>query len=703
MEGQDDDTARCLPKIPKLFMTPEHSPEVILFNAPAGVERLTKNSVVHEPTACETREDNAQQNDGPRERTPPSNSDHDAGVYFKPSRVFTIKKGQSLESDTTLSPSPAVSTHSDDNILGETVQKLTDVVSKFRQMSASLINKDDVPDRRVPTGQSIETGPARSDQDPPTEPLTRNHLQSIPNTKLYKLGALYGQLQNTIDDSQAATIRSDTSQPADMDGASVNLSEGPDMADEAKFATYYIFDPQSDGSAYYMYQDVDEKEGYKLEKVSFNLVSPEPGVRAYCLDASEKDHNELIGKNQETLWRFKSSHIPTVVIDTEGPASHGTEADEDESLYASEEAIQSIARKVINGKGQYVPETKGLYLISDKDIRDVVSIVLDETMKNDRIDVPERKKTTTESSETRPLPRLNDSSQSILVPPPMAVDPATTINLPKTSYANINATDMQVHTRTRGTVSEATTTVITRRSVAEITWAQAYPAGDDAASRTHCRTVSDCCSPTHGDSRSCSDDRQRNYHKVTNGDLVFRHYAAPKSTAEILADIMCNKSFEQQLRISDGTVITSFPRLFSKDCTADRLSSPANTENPKKFAPSMLYKHGVDAHSGLDELGSWGSPGKTPKPTPCNDVGFATNPFDADFDVVAAESRRLPAFLAAERKLSASLYADTQRRRNTQVAGIEEEKPDIENGPRQNLMRKIRQGDQTIQQLMELS
>ncbi|KAM0351977.1 hypothetical protein ACHAPU_002495 [Fusarium lateritium] len=710
MEGQDDDTARCLPKIPKLFTAPGHSPEVVLFAAPAEAEGSTDNSVNHELMACETHEDNAQQNDARREQTPPSNALYSTLISpgDRKAIVFTIKTTQSSEGDDTLSSSPDVSTHSGDDILGETVQRLTDIVSKFRQMSAGLINRDDAADRTEPTGQSMENGSALSDQDPPTEPLTRHRLQSIPNTKLYNLGALYGRLQNTIDDSQAATIGSDTSQPADMGGDSANPSEGPDIADEAKYATYYIFDPRSGGSAYYIYQGADEKEGYKFEKVSFNLVSREPGIRTYCLDASQRDHNELMDKNQETLWRFESSQIPAVVIDAEGSGSREKEANEDEPLYVGEEATQSIARKVsdrlqkirhlrehlnvINGKGQHVPEAKGLYLIGDKDIRDVVSIVLDETLKNDHIDVPKRKKTTTESSETRPLPRLDDNSQAILVPSPMAVDPATTINLPKTSYANIDATDMQVHTRTRGTASEATTTVITRRSVAEITWARAYPKGNGHASRTHCRAVSDCCSPTHGGSRSCSDDRQQNHHKVTKGDLVLRHYATPKSTAEILADIMCNKSFEQQLRVSEGTVITSFPRLFSRDCTADRLNSPTNTEDPKKFAPSMLYERGVDAHTGLDESASSGSPGKTPKPTPCNDVGFATNLFDADFEAVVAESRELPAPLAAVRRLSASLYADTRRRRSTQVADIEEEMLDIDNGPRQSLMRKIRQG-----------
>ncbi|KAH7235736.1 hypothetical protein BKA59DRAFT_425859 [Fusarium tricinctum] len=711
MEGHNDNAARCLPKIPKLFTKTDHPPEVILFSASAPDEDLIKSHVVHGLTTCETHEDNTQQNDGQKERTPPSTALY--STLMSPgdgkAMVFTIKKERSSQGDATVSPPSDVSTHSSDNILEETVQKLNSIANKVRKMSASLINnKEDTSDCTTSTEQSGKAGSALPSQDQPPQPLTRSRLRSIPDTKLYNLGALSGRLQNTIDDSHAATIRSDTSRPADMDDHSTDSSETPRTAAEAECPAYYIFDPHSSGMAYYMYRDGDEKEGYKIEKVSFKLTSPEPGVRTYHLEASANDHSEVMGDNQETLWRFDSSHIPAVIIDPERSASREAEADDDEPLYAGEEATQSIARKVsdrlqkirhlrehvyvINGKGQYVPEARGLYLIGDKDIRDVVSIVLDETLKNDHANGPERPTATTESSESPPLPRLDESSQAIFVASPMAIDPATTINLPKTSYANINATDMQVHTKTRGTASEATTTVITRRSVAEITWARAYPTGYDLDSRTRGRTVSDYCSPTHGGSGSCSDDRQQSHPKTAKGDFVLRQYATSKSTAEILADIMCNKSFEQQLRVSHGTVITSFPRLFSRDCTTTGwFNSPVDTEDTEKFGPSNLYKHGVDAHSGFDETPSSGSPGETPKPSPYNDAHFYANPFNAGFNTMPIEDSPFPT-LAAERRLSASLDADSRRRRSIQVIGIKEETLDDRNGPRPSLMRKIKQG-----------
>lgn len=70
MEGHNDNAARCLPKIPKLFTTTDHTTEVILFSASA--EDSIKSRVVYGLTTCETHEDNTQQNDGQKERTPPS-------------------------------------------------------------------------------------------------------------------------------------------------------------------------------------------------------------------------------------------------------------------------------------------------------------------------------------------------------------------------------------------------------------------------------------------------------------------------------------------------------------------------------------------------------------------------------------------------------------------------------------------------------
>ncbi|KAI7761264.1 hypothetical protein LZL87_002079 [Fusarium oxysporum] len=652
MEGYDDNDARCLPRMPRIFSPPDTQPEVVLFSAAAEDESSTKSKTLHELATCDTETDGTTCPDKKEAEAGPSNAPH----------------------STLMSPD-------------ETIQRLKDIAKR-----AHALNRDPNEDQynssgeTTPTGRSLEINSFKSstpDQAP--HPLTPSRLRSIPDARLNNLGAVYDRLQNTNDGSQVAIHGSDMPRPADLDTNSINTN-AHEAAFEDEHQAYYIFDPRSNGSAYYMYKDTEENDGFKIEKVSFKSSARESGVRAYYLEASDKDQGVLRHGSHGTLWRLVPSQVPAVIIDTESSASREAEAEVGGPLYAGEEATQSIARK-----GQQVPEAKGLYLIGDKDIRDVVSIVLDETLKNGHIELPKRTPTTTGSSESRPLPRLDENSNAILVPSPMAIDPATTINLPSTSYTSINATDMQVHTKTRGGASEATTTVVTRRSIAEITWSRAYPENYDSSTRTHCRTVSDCCSPTHWGSRSCPDDRRQSYQRLTKDESVLRHYATPKSTAEILADIMCNKSFEQQLRVSNGTVITSFPRLFSRDCTTD-LTLQIESDQSKKHTPSTLYQDGVDAHCGLDELAVSSSSAEPSNVYSYNNSLFAANPFRAHPTKLTAAGRHLPTPLAAERKLSASLDADTRRRLSTQVAGIEEEMIDTQNGSRQSLMDKIKQG-----------
>ncbi|KAF4947480.1 hypothetical protein FGADI_10432 [Fusarium gaditjirri] len=673
MEGYDDNDARCLPRMPRIFTPLDTQPEVILFSATADDESSTKCKTLHELATCDTETGGTTYPDKKEAEAGPSNAPH----------------------STLMSPASQPST--DFVSADETIQRLKDIAKRVH-----ALNRDPSEDQynssgeTTPAGRSLEINLCKSsapDQAP--QPLTRSHLRSIPDARLNNLGGVYDRPQNTNDGSQIATNGSDKLRPADSDTNSINTNtHGAAFEDEHQ--AYYIFDPRSNGSAYYMYKDTEENDGFKIEKVSFKSLAREPGARAYYLEASDKDQGVLRHGSHETLWRLDPSQAPAVIIDTESLASREAEAEVGDPLYAGEEATQSIARKVsdrlqkirhlrehlhvMNGKGQQIPEAKGLYLIGDKDIRDVVSIVLDETLKNGRIELPKRTPTTTGSSESRPLPRLDENSNAILVPSPMAIDPATTINLPSTSYTNIDATDMQVHTKSRGGASEATTTVVTRRSIAEITWSRAYPANYDSGTRTHCRTVSDCCSPTHGGSRSCPDDRRQSYQRLTKDESVLRHYATPKSTAEILADIMCKKSFEQQLRVSDGTVITSFPRLFSRDCTTD-LTLRTESDQSKKHTPSTLYQDGVDAHCGLEELAVSSSSAEPSNVYSYNNSLFGANPFRAH-----------PNKLAAERKLSASLDADTRRRLSSQVATIEEEMIDTQHGSRQSLMDKIKQG-----------
>ncbi|KAF5985672.1 hypothetical protein FBULB1_2777 [Fusarium bulbicola] len=698
MEGYDDNDARCLPRMPRIFTPPDTQPEVVLFSTAADDKSSTKSKTTHELETCDTETDDTTYHDKEEAEAGPSTAPHSTLMSFG---VFTIKDIRSSQPSTDF-------VSANDHVPEETIQRLKDIANR-----AHALNRDPNGDQlsssgeTTPTGRSLEVNPFKSstlDQAP--QPLTRSRLRSIPDARLNNLGAVYNRLQNTNDGSQVATHGSDTSRPADLDTNSIN-TDAHEAASEDEHQAYYIFDPRSNGSAYYMYRGTEENDGFKIERVSFKSSARKQGVRAYYLEASDKDQDLLRHGSHETLWRLDPSQVPAVIIDTESSASREAEAEGGDPLYAGEEATQSIARKVsdrlqkirhlrehlhvINGKGQQVPEAKGLYLIGDKDIRDVVSIVLDETLKNSHIELPKRTPTTTGSSESRPLPRLDENSNAILVPSPMAIDPATTINLPSTSYTNINATDMQVHTKTRGGASEATTTVVTRRSIAEITWSRAYPANYDSSTRTHCRTVSDCCSPTHGGSRSCPDDRRQSYQRLTKDESVLRHYATPKSTAEILADIMCNKSFEQQLRVSDGTVITSFPRLFSRDCTTD-LTLQTESDYSKKHTPSTLYKDGVDAHCGVEELAASSSSAEPSNTYSYNNPLFAANPFRAHPTKLTAAGRHLPTPLAAERKLSASLDADTRRRLSAQVADIEEEMVDSQNGSRPSLIDKIKQG-----------
>ncbi|KAL3600332.1 hypothetical protein FPOAC2_04569 [Fusarium poae] len=685
MEGYDD--ARCLPKIPKLFPTSDSQPDLVLYSASCDV---TSSNTLHALDTCDdSNEYDRQAEDQGQIESLSNNAPHSTLM--------------------SLGDEKAISTHSDGDCQGEATED-------WRNLGNEALNPDDHSNDTsssssggtTPNAHFLESGIDLIDaQEQVPQPLTRHRLQSIPDTRLYKLGSVYNKLKGMAEESQAATAGSDTPRPdpnADPDDTFEDLGS----TSEPEYPAYYIFDPRSTGSAYYMYQDADTQEGYKIEKVPFKPILPEPGQRAYCIEASEKDQGEPRHASQETLWRVDSSRVPAVIIDSDSSDSHEAVVGENEPLYAGDEATQSIARKVsdrlqkirhlrehlrvINGKGRDVPEARGLYLIGDKDIRDVVSIVLSEVFKNGQIDRSERR-TTTESSEDRPLPKLDGDSNTILMPTPTAVDPATTINLPNTSYANINASDMQVHTKVRGAESDATTTVITRRSVAEIVWSRAYPEGYGPDSQTHGRTVSDCCSPTHGGSRSCTDDRRQSHPKVAQGDPTLRHYTTPKSTAEILADIMCNKNFEKQLRVSDGTVITSFPRLFSRDLTSDWPRSSIDGGDLNKPAASTLYHHGVDARSGLHE----------PVPSPANEhppIGptsrtnggslFDTNPFNHRL-----KNKYLPTPLAAERRLSASLDADTQRRRSTLIADIEEETVD-DCQPRPGLMNKIKHGSHKL-------
>ncbi|RSL63541.1 hypothetical protein CEP54_005092 [Fusarium duplospermum] len=543
----------------------------------------------------------------------------------------------------------------------EATEELSKTSTVARESNVSLYDDDDDQLQQPKSDKSASdiNSAAHESLDHPPHPLTKGHLRSIPEAKLYNLGAIPNRLQD--DASKAATTGSDTPKLGDFDTESISTFGAPGASRDSECKVHGVFDTRSISSTYRGSQDAEDRARFTLHnrpRVSHRAERSSSDMMNIGLDVSQ----DIVRKVSDRLQMIR--HLR-------------------EHLH------------FIDGKGKHIPAANGLYLVGDDDIRDIVRIVLEEGDKRKSMVETERK-STKGSTRSRSLPTLDESSNAFIPQSGTLADPATTISLPKTAYTSINSTDMKVHTKTRGADTDTTATVVSRQSVAEITWAQNYPPNYDEASGGHGRAASDCFSPTHGRLPSSMDDRRQSHPATANSDFVLRHYTTSRSTAEILADIMCNKSFEKHQRISDGTVITSFPKLLSRHCTSDWQSPLPDIEDLTKHTPSTLYRRGVDAHCGNESASSSGSQVLPLKPGDSDRSLFAENPFYSKSDCGGMDKSRLTTTLAAAKRLSDSLGLDSERRRSTQVAGITNETAEVHDRTRPSLMERIRQGSHKL-------
>ncbi|KAF4979561.1 hypothetical protein FZEAL_4265 [Fusarium zealandicum] len=704
MESNDDDATRCLPKFPKLFTTPSHV-EITLYRNDLNSKDSNQGQGTVPASAnymAKTEQANVLIEALPE------------NPLYSTLSVDTRSgsKGTTTASNPLLCGTNPQDGSSNEEIPDEAVEELSRIVNVSHKPRVSLLEGEahELLQQQTSNDEASEAdATTHRNFDQPPQQLARTHLRSIPESKLYSLGSILHRLQE--DGSKAATTGSDTPRPGDLDSESMSTFDAPEPSLEQESSSYYIFDPFSGGLGYYLHQDTDVEDDFKIEKVTFKVVSLERGVSAYHVEASDKDPGASKRQSHETLWRYNHESGLAAILRNESMAFHAAEPGSNDAVNIGNEVSLDLVKKVsdrlrtirhlrahlhiIDDKGKQVPEANGLYLVGDKDIRDVVRIVMEEMQKSVQVSKPEGR-TTKGCSGNRSLPKLDEAGKAIIPPLVTVADPATTLSLPTTSYASINATDMQVHTKTRESASDATTTVVSRRSVAEIHWAQTYPQNYNATMTTHGRTVSDCCSPTHGGLSLCFGDRRQSHSGAVNGEFVLRHYKTSKSTAEILADIICNKNaVGTPERVSDGTVITSFPKLPSRG-TSDWLSPPTYIDGSSHSTPtpSTLYRQGVDAHCGNETAVSSVSHEEPMEPRQCNLTIFESNPFYSKGDVRVAEGLKLAGVSAAEKRLSASLGMDNQRRRSTQVAGTEDET--AYDGLRPSLMDKIRQGSHKL-------
>ncbi|UPK91792.1 hypothetical protein LCI18_002727 [Fusarium solani-melongenae] len=666
MDANDDDATRCLPKFPHIFSPPPQT-EIILYPETLDAGGSSHGIAGHGATLAKKQGHNEVKIEpAPKEALYSGLASAEA-----PPKSPKVQAVEGLTLEVSEEPTTAVDSlpltpgpedaQPDQDSPDETTEESSMTATVARRSNVSLCDEDDdtpqqpKPDKRPP---DVDTAIHESPGHPP-HALTKRHLRSIPEAKLYNLGAKPNRLQ--YEASKAATTGGDTPRLRDFDTESISTFGTPEASRESECKVHSVFDTRSLSSTFRGSQDAEDRTSFILHN------RPRPPHRA---ERSSSDMMNIGPEASQDIVRKVSDRL---------------------------QMIRHLREHLhfIDGKGKHIPVANGLYLVGDEDIRDIVRIVLEEGGKRKSMVETERK-STKGSARSRSLPTLDESSNAFIPQSGTLASPATTISLPKTAYTSINSTDMKVHTKTRGADTDTTATVVSRQSVAEITWAQNYPPNYDEASGSHGRAASDCFSPTHGPLPSSLDDRRQSHPAAANSDFVLRHFITSRSTAEILADIMCNKSFEKHQRISDGTVITSFPKLLSRHCTSDWQSPPTDIEDLNKHTSSTLYRRGVDAHCGNKSASSSGSQDLPLKPDNADRSLFAENPFYSKSDCGGADTSRLTTTLAAEKRLSASLGLDWERRRSTQVAGITNETTEVHGRTRPSLMERIRQGSHRL-------
>lgn len=330
---------------------------------------------------------------------------------------------------------------------------------------------------------------------------------------------------------------------------------------------------------------------------------------------------------------------------------------------------------VVDESGNPVSGCKSMYLVCDEDIEAVVETILQEARKIETYAEEEQKKVGQAKSKDRPsLPKFKGDN---IQPHAAAIaDPATTISLPKTSYINMNPSDKHVYTKTRGLEISTTTTFISRKSIAEITWTN----GERNTSIDPLRKYSGSTITTGSASGIASPIVTGFREQTTFNGFSLHQYPMPDSLNDAVAHANRTQSNAQAegehtwcntQSKGDKTAITSFPELRSRHCTSEWLKPPMEMQLVET-ATDDLYHHGVDAHCGNPSRSSVVFVEDEPqKPRHCNHNMFGENPFCTDHED-AAEDRLAgcPRSSVIEKRLGTSIGTAAHRRKSSQIGSI---------------------------------
>lgn len=290
-------------------------------------------------------------------------------------------------------------------------------------------------------------------------------------------------MTTTDDASKAATAGSDMSHQGDMDSI---FSTSEDRASETAHASLHS---SAYGQKCHNCQSCrGNKQGVCTDPLRTPLATAEAGRDAHLWDAPNK--------NQSFIGTFTPCDPAEVLeqgfFDQESgvvsPAQR--HAQQDHQTFETCNADTNITHEVLgrmqerliprrvlrehlhmlgNVKNQLNP-TDTVYLISGADIEDMVIDIMTSLLRQSTQSpiVPNHIPTRKTSNSSTSL-CVDGASNAIVPCSAMGAEPTTTISIPKTSFASISPSDMQVHTKIRGGTVATTTTVVSRRSVVEIT------------------------------------------------------------------------------------------------------------------------------------------------------------------------------------------------------------------------------------------
>lgn len=489
--------------------------------------------------------------------------------------------------------------------------------------------------------------------------------------------------------------------------------------------SYYIFSPGRFDSAHYVYRHKeDHNEGSVLfDSVPVTFGRSQSGHRGYFIAISNNDDSRNHIHDRASSWPLQPMEqctrksVPAVILPinrarlgqgsicqrhlvSERGFPTGAYGILPSHVFRKEEVqllTNNVYSRFLRSRSQYgsrystyPTKIQGSRLTEIKSmnkevIRELVEMTLYETSRITSRRAGEN------STANLDLLAFDKQSNSIRPRPSVAIDPATTISIPRPSFSGLGSQNSQPVTNSWGTLQSTTSTVVSRQSITEITWVEN---GGKIGGRRSSSLSSDSTSATLQTSWSQSSPKGTSFHveaEAIRGSLDWFSSPLRPTYGEK------RNSSMQSGKTVIASQITSFPQLRSRHCTNDWIKPPAKVDEPNESIANNLYLQGVDAHCGGNSNPAFldlGMQEKLKEPWSCNLSLLNDGPGQSTEEIWQGHdlSDDSPVITA---KNDAGVFIGTTAHRH-HSADLIDASVDSNNGFFPSILNKIRQSSQRV-------